>query len=153
MYLFSESHPYLERTLWNTEPDSVICQRRPARRVSMMDLEISHLFSHRVQEKQISLAIAYPLKFYYTSDILNSFKIPSPIERGDEEMLRIYQLGLPFDSDYSDVYLRARFIGSVHFALRFLLWIIILIVHFVSYFWFIFTPLLLQIAYHFSILA
>ncbi|MFX0078958.1 MAG: hypothetical protein ACFE8O_06905 [Candidatus Hermodarchaeota archaeon] len=150
-YLFPEGHPYQDKVLWNVRPGSMTCQRGPAKHQTRMDLEICHQVPRSWRGKRMGLILTYPLNFYGTSDFMNHFYIPSPIDLEDGGLLRISRLGLRFDSDVSDVYFRVHFISLFRYRVLMILWVVIIAMLMIWFLFFIFSPLILYLATLFGI--
>jgi hypothetical protein len=150
-HLFPEGHPYQDKVLWNIRPGSMTCQRGPAKHQTRMDLEISHQVPRSWKGKRMGLFLSYPLNFYGTSEFMNHFYIPSPIDLEDGGILRIYRLGLRFDSDVSDVYFRVHFISLFRYRVLMILWFVIIAMLMIWFLFFIFGPLILYLATLFGI--
>lgn len=150
-HLFPEGHPYQDKVLWNVRPGSMICQRGPAKHQTRMDLEICHQVPRSWKGKRMGLILTYPLNFYGTSEFMNHFNIPSPIDLEDGGLLRIHRLGLRFDSDVSDVYFRVHFISLFRYRVLMILWFVIIAMLMIWFLFFIFGPLILYLATLFGI--
>lgn len=150
-HLFPDGHPYQDKVLWNVRPGSMTCQRGPAKHQTRMDLEISHQIPRSWIGKRMGLALTYPLNFYGTSEFMNHFYIPSPFDLEDDGLLRIYRLGLRFDSDVSDVYFRVHFISLFRYRVLMILWFLIGVMLMIWFLFFIFGPLILYFATLFGI--
>lgn len=150
-HLFPEGHPYQNKVLWNVRPGSMICKQGPARHSTVMDLEISHQVPHSMRGKRIGLMLTYPLNYYGRTEFLNHFYIPSPSDLEEGGILRIQQLGLRFDSDFSDVYFRVHFISLFRYRALMILWFGIGVILVIWFLFFIFGPLILYFAALFGI--
>jgi hypothetical protein len=150
--LFPEGHPYQDKVLWNVRPGSMICKQGPARHRTRMDLEISHQVPRSWKGKRMGLFFTYPIHIYGGDPFLKHFHIPFPKDVEDGGLLRIYRLGLRFDSDISDVYFRVHMISLSRYRALAILWFIIGIVGGICYFWFLFIPLLTLFATSFGII-
>ncbi len=150
-HLFPEGHPYQNKVLWNVRPGSMICQQGPAKHQTRNDLEICHQVPCSWKGKRIGLILAYPLNFYGTSDFMNHFYIPCPIDLEDGGLLRISRLGLSFDSDVSDVYFRVHYISLFRYRVLTILWFVIGALLVIWFLFFIFGPLILYLATLFGI--
>ncbi len=150
-HLFPEGHPYQDKELWNVRPGSMMCQRGPAKHQTRMDLEISHQVPSSWKGKRMGLFLTYPLSYYGTSEFMNHFYIPSPIDLEDDGLLRIHRLGLRFNSDVSDVYFRVHFISLFRYRALTILWFGIGALLVIWFLFFIFGPLILYLATFFGI--
>gem|GEM_PF-6932851 len=150
-HLFPEGHPYQDKVLWNVRPGSMTCQRGPAKHQTCRDLEISHQVPRSWKGKRMGLILTYPLNFYGTSEFMNHIYIPSPIDLEDGGLLRIYRLGLRFDSEFSDVYFRVHFISLFRYRVLMILWFGIGAMLMIWFLFFIFGPLILYLATLFGI--
>jgi len=99
----------------------------------------------------MGLILTYPLNFYGTSEFMNHIYIPSPIDLEDGGLLRIYRLGLRFDSEFSDVYFRVHFISLFRYRVLMILWFGIGAMLMIWFLFFIFGPLILYLATLFGI--
>jgi hypothetical protein len=152
-HLFPEGHPYQDKVLWNVRAGSMICKRGPARHRTLMDLEISHQVPRSIRGKRIGLILTYPLNYYGTNEFMNQFYIPSPSDLEDGGILRIHQLGLRFDGDFSDVYFRVHFISLFRYRVLMILWFGIGAVLMIWFLFFIFGPLILYFASLFGVVV
>ncbi len=149
--LFPEGHPYQDKVLWNVQPGTMVCHRGPARHHTIMDLEISHQVPRAWLGKRMGLILTYPLNFYGSDEFLNHFYIPAPSDLREGGLLRIYRLGLRFNSDFSDVYFRVHFISHFRYRVLMILWFGIGGLLVIWYLFYVFGPLLLVIAALFGI--
>jgi hypothetical protein len=116
----------------------------------------AHLFpeGHRsIRGKRIGLILTYPLNYYGTNEFMNQFYIPSPSDLEDGGILRIHQLGLRFDGDFSDVYFRVHFISLFRYRVLMILWFGIGAVLMIWFLFFIFGPLILYFASLFGVVV